>query len=243
MRKILVLLLICSLFSACSDDEALVPINSIEGEAEQNTATFSEQEELEDGNEEIDNFIEFIVDDEVVSISIKDIPILKQYLQVQKHPEEKIAEMELKNLGEGQLNFYLLRFSCIKEHCSYLLLHPDSKKSAFLLADFAKFESSQLSPDHTKVAVRFKRLNEQGIPLDHIVVFDLNGWKPLSLSNMDDENGMLQYTWPITSYQWIEDNMIEIRFADLEEVTSSTWNEWNSTKEKKEQTMIYQIDD
>ena len=240
MRNIPILLMILLLLTACSENEAIVPIKNLTDEEEPETLSEVEAKKFE---EEFDQYLEFIVDDEIVSISIEEIPILQQYLLVQNDPQQKIVEMEMNKFGEGPSSFFILRFSCYNEHCSYLILHPDSKKSAFLVADIAKFESYIYSPDKTKVAFLFNRYGENNIPYSHIIVFDLNDWTPLSLENMDEEQDMLGFKWPILYFDWMDESSLTVSFPELFEPTDEYWQGRSSMEENSVQTYTFQLTD
>lgn len=238
MRKILALLVLFTLLSACAGNESFHPIQK----AVQENDEISAEENPEWMDADIEHPAEevvFQIGEENISLALMDIPIIHAYLQGQKNPNQAISNMELEKLETGQQPLFILHFSCYAGHCSHLLIDKNQLESAFLVADLARYETSSLSPDKTKVALQFTRLGET-VPLSNIVVFDVNRWMPLSLMNEEKEN-KLGFKWPIITMEWQDDESLAISYPDLIEPSKESWEAWSATEENSKITAIHYI--
>lgn len=242
MRIILPFVFIVVLLSACTENEMLSPIHKADLDLEPiETSAAAEADSLDEESREIKEYAEFTIGEEIVSLSIRDIPILYQFLQVQKNPQQAITKMELKKYILGLEEFFILRFSCYNEQCSYLLLHSDQNKPAFLVADMAIYENHLFSPDATKVAFHFSRPGETQLIPSHIVVFDLYNWTAVTMREEAQEKGNLGFTWPILSFEWADDSSLTINFPDLTEPSEEAWDAWSALEEQTHITTTYHL--
>lgn len=237
MRVFLIILLSSLCLVACSKHESSVPIEKMAVENEVTAAEVNGQPD--ERSPEMMEYAEFLVDDEIVSIAIKDIPILEQYLRFQKNPNEKIMEMELEKIDVGAENVFLLQFSCFDGHCSHLLLHPDRKNVVHLIADIATYQSFFPTPDGSKIAFLFNRLSEENLPLGHVVVYDFINRKLIPMVSLDGID-KLDYTWPILSVEWENDNSLAVTYPDLLEPAVENWERWFSIEENTKETILYE---
>ncbi|WP_053074926.1 hypothetical protein [Ornithinibacillus californiensis] len=192
---------------ACSNDEpAIVKVDTPPEE----TAEVPELIEEVSEDEVVDEFIEFTLENEVVRVNLKQVPILNAYLQGVKNPQNVIQQMDIQKLFQQEDNdIYLLEFSC-DNTCSYLLLDQSSENTGILLADLSTFEQFILSPNETRVLVKFNRESAQDYPLSTIIVIDLKEWAVLSLENDAIVSNMFDFNWPIIAANWIDEETISI---------------------------------
>lgn len=206
-------LLLILMLSACSNEEpAIVKVDTPVDKTSEEPELV---EEITD-DEEIDEFIEFPLEDEVVRVNLNQVPILKAYLQAASDREPVIEDMEIQRLltQEGN-NIYLLKFSCQNNQCSYLLLDQNTENSGFLVSDLATFENAIPSPDGSMLLLRFNReTSEEEQPLSDVVIIDLKNLESLPLSNEEGITNLLDFQWPILSADWIDDETISISVPD-----------------------------
>lgn len=230
--RVIAFILLLFLVTACSGNDSAIPLQKVETKSqaeefhEEDSDVWSDEEP-----EKIGDFLEFMIEDEVVSISITEIPILHEFIQAQKNPQQAIEGMQLDKHEVALQQFYLLQFSCYKNHCSHFILHPDKNKSAILIADMARYETFTISPDESKIAILFSRLGEQEVPLGDIVVFDLTNWSSIALINDSKDKDMLGYKFPILSVEWQSDDSIAISYPDLIEPSKEYWDAWSVAEE------------
>ncbi|WP_010096852.1 hypothetical protein [Ornithinibacillus scapharcae] len=214
MKKILGLLFLFVLvLTACSHEQpAIVKVETPPEDTKEEPELI---EEVTD-NEKVDEFIEFTLEEEVVRVNLNQIPILSSYLHAVKDRQQVIEKMDFQHLLNIDDNdIYLLEFSCNKaDHCSYLLLDHNSENTDFLVADLASYEEFILSPEGTKLLLKFSRDTSQEYSVSNIVVIDLQEWDIMSLENDDIENNLLDYNWPILSTSWVDDESILISVPD-----------------------------
>ncbi|WP_051359320.1 hypothetical protein [Paucisalibacillus globulus] len=171
-------------------------------------------EEVSD-NEEVDEFIEFKLDEEVLRVNLKQIPILSAYLHAADDRQAVIEEMGIQHILNKDGNIiYLLEFSCTNEECSYLLLDETSENTGLLVADLAIFEHVTISPEDSKLLLKFNRNSTHEFPLSNVVVIDLEEWHVLSIENDSITNNFLDYQWPILFVSWIDEESLSITVPD-----------------------------
>ncbi|WP_249869948.1 hypothetical protein [Oceanobacillus saliphilus] len=205
-----------------SSSNVIEKVDTVPIETEKEPALIEQHEE-----EEMEQYIEFFLDDEQVLVNLQMVPILKEYLSGSKHRQSAINDMKLDRLPLEDHQIYLLEFSCFHDSCSYLLFNQSGNNAAYLIADLAKSKNILISPDQSKVAIQFSRNGKQNLELDNIVVIDLIEWKVLSLNNETSEDNFLNYTWPYVGVQWMDDETLTVSVPDIIEPTSQHISEWN----------------
>jgi hypothetical protein len=212
MKKALGFLFLFLILSACSKSEPAIV--KVDPPSEVVTKEPELVEEVSD-NEEVDEYIEFKLDDEVLRLNLKQIPILNAYLHAARDRQAIIEKMDIHRIIDKEENdIYLLEFSCQDNECSYLLLNQNIQNAGFLVADFATFENFILSPEESKLLLKFNRESNQDYPLSNIVVIDLEKWEILGLKNNTITNNLFDYNWPIFSANWVDEETIAIAVPD-----------------------------
>ncbi|WP_345824074.1 hypothetical protein [Ornithinibacillus xuwenensis] len=226
MQKLLGFLLLLLLgITGCSNDQpAIVKVDTPPDKVSEEPELV---EEVSEDEEEVDEFIEFPLEDEVVRVNLNRVPILQAYLQAASNRQNVIETMKIERItSNDETNMYLLAFSCKNLQCSYLLLDETVENSGFLVADLASFETSSLSPDQTKLLLKFNRQSTLKLPVSDIVVIDLKNWEELSLQNTDEINDILDFQWPILGADWVNDETISISIPDILQLTTEQLEYW-----------------
>ncbi|MFS0752014.1 hypothetical protein [Oceanobacillus sp. 1P07AA] len=188
-------------------------------------------EEVNEKDEEVDQFIEFFLEDEQLTINLNRVPILDYYLQGAENREEAIKHMNMKRLPIEDQQVYLLEFSCIDERCSYLIFNHDESNAAILLADVAKYSNYYVSPNNQYIIFQFVR-ETQDIPLSHLVSIGLTEWSVVSLIMPENDDTIIEYTRPIIGIDWISDQEISVQSPKLDKLTLQSYRSWNESEEK-----------
>lgn len=204
------ILFLLFILSACSTDEPT--ILKVDTSSKENDP---ELIEVVTEDEVTDEYIEFTINDEIVRVNLKNIPILKTYLQGVEQPITEINNMEIQKLFEQENNeIYLLSFSCQLDKCSHILLDQNNEHEGILVADLAILDGYNLSPEQSKLLLIFKRTLAQESSLSNIVIIDMNKWTFLSLHNEDIVHNMFDFNWPILSASWIDEDNVSISVPD-----------------------------
>ncbi|MFD2043921.1 hypothetical protein ACFSTA_05125 [Ornithinibacillus salinisoli] len=225
MKRIIVLLWMCLLISACAKDEpALVKKDTPPIDPNTTPELIKQTNDKED----VDEFIEFPLNDEIIMVNLSRVPILQQYLQVASDRDKKIEEMTIERVHQKDENsVYLLEFSCNNTYCSYLLLDQNKENTGHLVADLATITQTKLSNDGSKLLLFFKRDSSLPLPLANIVVMDLEEWKPIQLINLDENDvDVLNYRWPILSVDWLDNETISVSIPNIVEPTKEMIDGW-----------------
>src|SRR5690625_6687489 len=164
------------LLMACSQEEPVILKKETNTTDEYHPALIEEEQE-----DENDTLIEFTFPEEQIMINLKNIPILNEYLQATNDKEKAIRNMDLIPIETEENDIFLLEFSCENEHCSYLLLHQDTKNKAYLVADLARYSQVLFSPDHNKALLKFDRNADSAEPLTDLIVIDIQNWQQVQL--------------------------------------------------------------
>lgn len=235
MKKCLLGITILLLLSACANSEPAIVKEETMPEPDSEPELV--EEEIDDA-EQVDEFIEFPLQDEQITVNLEMVPILSEYLSAIPDRKKEIEEMTIDRLHAKDESIYLLEFSCHNELCSYLLFSQEKEKQAYLLADLAKTSNIITSPDNTKLLFQFNREGSLPLSLANIVVIDIENWKTVSLSNYTNEANILDYTWPLLQAEWIDNETISVEKPSVIEPTDELIDEWLKTEEASTTNII-----
>ncbi|MFA1818747.1 hypothetical protein ACDX78_00870 [Virgibacillus oceani] len=168
----------------------------------------------EETDDEVEEYIEFFLDDEQVTINLRGLPILNNYLQGASNREQSIEEMELTRIYSDEESIYLLKFSCYDSFCSYIILNQNRDNPSFLIADLARLSETRISPEASKLLFLFERDSGPSEELKDIVVIDIGDWSRLQLVNETTADPILDYKWPLSEVEWVDDDTISVNKPD-----------------------------
>lgn len=209
--RVFLILILFFLVSCSNSEPAIVKVNTPPEEVT------DEPELIEElvNDEEVDEFIEFKLNDEILRVNLKQIPILSAYLHAAEDRQSIIEQMGIQQMVNKEENsIYLLEFACLEDQCSYLLLDESSENTGLLVADLANFEQATVSPEQSKLLLKFTRESNYEYPLSNAVVVDLENWEVLPLENETITNNLFDFQWPILSVNWIDDETISISIPE-----------------------------
>lgn len=230
MSMRLLCLSVLLLLTACSEEPVIVQKDTKLVDPNQDPEFVEEQNE----DEEVDQYIEFTLPEEEVMINLKMVPILDAYLQATQSRQQALDKMNMFRISATDKYLYLLEFSCQDELCSYLLLDQTMDNQAYLVADLAKYIQAKVSPDNTKILLRFNRKLKAPAPYSNIAVIDLEEWELMQLVNETNDKDVLNYKWPILSANWVDDDTISVSHPDITEASPENIEKWH---ESERQTM------
>jgi hypothetical protein len=194
----------------------IVSCTSVESDIEdvisdpENQKTAPELIEEQTEDDEPEEYIEFYLDDEQVTINLRGMPILNNYLQGSSDRKQSIEEMDLTRVYSDEENIYMLEFSCKDNLCSYIILNQNRDNPSFLIADLAKALETKLSPDESKLLFLFERDAGPSEELKDLVVIDIRNWNRLQLVNETTADPILEYKWPLKEVEWQDDETISV---------------------------------
>ncbi|MGN8645185.1 hypothetical protein ACTNEO_03705 [Gracilibacillus sp. HCP3S3_G5_1] len=199
MKKIMIASLLFLL--ACSNQNTEPMITK--EDPEQSIDELLDQKEVQETPQEKENLeVEFLLEDEIITLNTKNITILGAYLNTVKNRDEAISNMELEKLDLD--NLYLLSFNCVQTNCSYLLLDRKEPNRSFLIDDLIHIKEVIPSHDQSKL---FFILEE--FKADSWKVFDLNEWTTMKFEPPPPNNIRIQ------SADWFDEESITINYQQL----------------------------
>ncbi|WP_208589415.1 hypothetical protein [Gracilibacillus suaedae] len=150
--------------------------------------------------------VEFVLEDEIITLNTENITILGAYLNTVDDRDRAIANMNLEKLDLDRL--YLLSFNCSSTTCSYLLLDRNEPNRSFLVDDLVHLKEVILSPDQSKLLFI---LNE--FQVDTWRVFNLEDWTTVKFEPTPPEAIHIQ------TAEWLDEESITIKYQQLPDDT------------------------
>lgn len=239
MIRMLAFLIMLPLLAACTADseDALSKVE----EVLENAPAKLEVEATEEVERERIPFIEFELEEENIVIDVRKVSILKELLNAQNNPDDAILDMNLEKFEINNETIFLLSFSCMNDRCSYLLFNEGQDKRTYLIADMAQFSHIIPSPDESRIAILFNRAIDDKLPVNNVVMFDILKWETLPLYNYELTDNILNYTWPIVSVEWVDDEHVSISVPEIVDLNKDTYDEWSTSETNSVQSFIYQL--
>ncbi len=180
-----------------------------------------EKEEVSETPQEKQNFeIEFVLEDEIITLNTKNITILDAYLKTVKNKQKSISNMELEKLDMDSL--YLLAFNCSENTCSYLLLDRNEPNRSFLIDDLVNIKEVSYSPKQSKLLFIIETYHT-----DTYKIFDLDDWTPKSYEPKLSEEYIR-----IDNKIWVDEETVKLEYQHL---SDSSTNHEMTLKQSKEQ--------
>lgn len=229
------------IFAGCSSDSDPAIVKEEMTSPVEEGATLVEETDKKD-TEETQMMIEFMLEEEQLTINLNKIPILKNYLAQIDDRKKEIDQMEINKLDiQSTESIYLLGFAKSNDLYSYLLLNPTDDGHSFLLADRAKLIKVLQSPDHNKLMFQFEReVNDQPWKLNKIMVLDLQSWENKNLTYQEDivDVDLNQFNTPIISVDWIDNTTIQANIPNVEKATEQELTNWINTDQQTKQVEL-----
>lgn len=241
MKKYLfsLFLLMLILLSSCSKQQPIIIQEEVESDNDELSIDLVE-EGHDNEEEEPLQFLELTINDQLITLSIDQIPILSNYLAQHANRNQAIQDMKLiKILPDDYDSLFLLSFACEDQSCSYLFLNTELLQSQ-LLADQANLVKVEPSPDLSKVLFIFERnLADKPWNLSKLIVYDIENWDEVTLTEDQTEKISLHaFRWPIFNAEWVNDDEIKLSLPDIDKPSPQALKEWSETEDQPEKEMI-----
>lgn len=172
---------------------------------------------------------------EALKLHISDLPLYKAYLDTQDDIATEVERTQYELLPLSKTDSYLLlKYNCGNKQCSTLLVKVSGAEVASIGLPDGIFGDYKLSPDRNKLLVRYG-YNEGNQVVRHIIVAtDLEKMEVIPLSSASATKAYAEVpTWPITDYEWTDDNHFSIWVADTGSTDFSALAKWFSAEVQK----------
>lgn len=173
--------------------------------------------------------IEFQLKQEVVKISLDDIPIIHHYLAQHQNKARAIDQMTLAPIELTDKTLYLLTFAKNDAIGSYLLIDTTEQISA-LIADQVKLERYYLLNETTLLFNFSEASRDFNLNRHQLLAYNTDKLEPLPLeleSNSVTARELQTFTWPILDVVTHEDNnIIHLTLPGISETTVEAIQAW-----------------
>lgn len=200
--------------------------NSSASEAVETVATETELPHTELST--LPDIVEIKSEGKSIKLSLNDIPQYKNYLLNEADIQSEISRTQFTSLDVPSSKTYtMLKYSCGTKGCSTILVKTGGNKNKSLTMPAGIFQDYNLSPDQGKMLIRYA-YNEGGLVRRQILVaVDLKKLEIIPYASTEFEEAfMLKPTWPINSYDWIDNNHFTIETAALETSEYNILKDW-----------------
>jgi hypothetical protein len=177
------------------------------------------------------------------TIPLSSIPIYEEYIKGQSESDQVI---EIERTSSQFVNFKnsdgsthaILKYGCGVNLCSSLLLKISKSKDviASLELGYGALMDMEQSPNSENAVFRYG-VNEGNLVLrNNLIPVSLKKMVVLHPLNKELSNEFVNNTiWPITAYRWVNDKVITIQTADIQNSEYDSLLTWvNSSKKTKE---------
>lgn len=174
------------------------------------------------------NIIEIMNEEAALQLPLNDVPEYKRYLMNEVDFQTEIDRTQLEVLEVPSSETYsMLKYGCGIKVCSTLLVKIDGRETHSLPMPEGILQDYKLSSDYQQVLIRYA-YDEGGLVKRHILVaVDLKKLEIIPYASTEfEETFMLKPTWPIISYEWIDNNHFTIETAALETSEYNVLKDW-----------------
>ncbi|OPG95539.1 hypothetical protein B2I21_26080 [Chryseobacterium mucoviscidosis] len=181
------------------------------------------------------NIIEIMNEEAVLQLSLNDVPEYKHYLMNEQDFQTEIDHTHLEVLKVPSSETYsMLKYGCGTKACSTLLVKIDARGTHSLPMPEGILQDYKLSSDYQQVLIRYA-YDEGGLVKRHILVsVDLKKLEIIPYASTDFEEAfMLKPTWPIISYDGIDNNHFTIETAALETSEYNVLKDWFDSNDRE----------
>ncbi|MFE6074962.1 hypothetical protein ACFVQB_10850 [Paenibacillus sp. NPDC057886] len=181
------------------------------------------------------NIIEIMNEEATLQLSLNDVPEYKRYLMNEWDFQTEIDRTQLEVLKVPSSETYsMLKYGCGIKACSTLFLKTDDRGTHSLPMPEGILQDYKLSSDYQQVLIRYA-YDEGGLVKRQILVaVDLKKLEIIPYTSTDFEEAfMLKPTWPIISYDWIDNNRFTIETAALETSEYNVLKDWFDSNDRE----------
>ncbi|MFB1051593.1 hypothetical protein [Paraliobacillus sp. JSM ZJ581] len=229
------------LITGCSSEDKPIIVKEEMTTPAQESATLVEETDEKDP-EESQMMIEFMLEEEQLTINLNKVPILKNYLSQIDNRKQAINEMEINKLDiQSPESIYLLGFAKSNQLYSYLLLDPTGEGHSFLLTDRANFIQVAQSLDNDKLVFNFERsVKDKPWKKNKLMILDLKNWGNKNLTNKEENINITldQFDWPVLAVDWVDDTTILATIPSIEQPSEEELLHWTNSEQQTKQVEL-----
>lgn len=181
------------------------------------------------------NIIEITNEEASLQLPLNDVPEYRRYLMNEPDFQTEIDRTQLEVLEVPSSETYsMLKYGCGNKACYTLLVKTDDRGTHSLPMPEGILQDYKLSSDYQQVLIRYA-YDEGGLVKRQILVaVDLKKLEIIPYTSTDlEEAFMLKPTWPIISYEWIDNNHFTIETAALETSEYNVLKDWFDSNDRE----------
>jgi|GEM_PF-3107256 len=174
------------------------------------------------------NIIEIMNEEASLQLPLNDVPEYRRYLMNEPDFQTEIDRTQLEVLEVPSSETYsMLKYGCGNKACYTLLVKTDDRGTHSLPMPEGILQDYKLSSDYQQVLIRYA-YDEGGLVKRQILVaVDLKKLEIIPYASTDlEEAFMLKPTWPIISYDWLDNNHFTIETVALETSEYNVLKDW-----------------
>jgi len=241
-QKTLIFALVMSLMiilTGCRDNPPIVVEEQTEIIDHEETSLIEETVK-----DETVEFIEFKLKEEIVKISLIDIPIIDHYLAQHQNKARAIEQMTLSPIELPDKTLYILTFAKQDTTGSYLLIDTVEQIST-LVADQVTLEHYDLLNETTLLFNFSEPRRDVNVNRHQLLAYNTDKLESVPLVVTSDSvtaRSLQTFTWPILDVVMHDDNIIHLTLPDIIEPTIDAINTWETLDDAPTQMIDVTVD-
>lgn len=241
-QKTLIFALVMSLMiilTGCRDNPPIVVEEQTEIIDHEETSLIEETVK-----DETVEFIEFKLKEEIVKISLIDIPIIDHYLAQHQNKARAIEQMTLSPIELPDKTLYILTFAKQDTTGSYLLIDTVEQIST-LVADQVTLEHYDLLNETTLLFNFSEPRRDVNVNRHQLLAYNTDKLESVPLVVKADSvtaRSLQTFTWPILDVVMHDDNIIHLTLPDIIEPTVDAINTWETLDDAPTQMIDVTVD-
>lgn len=189
--------------------------------------------------------IELYEEMETLILQVEDIPTYKDYLTESDNVALEIERTQFVKIQSDSYDstYALLQYGCGTKACSTLLLETNGVQNRSMIMPYGTFQDYKRSPDQNRLLLRYAYDEGGSVKRQIIVAVDLNSMQVIPYASDSLENEyMLNPTWPILSYQWLDENRFSLKTTEISESDWDALQQWFSSTNRKVKRVEIQLE-
>lgn len=172
--------------------------------------------------------LEIIVINEIgkhFTVPVAALPQLATYLEAESDVEMELARIQYEFLTEDADNF-VLKYGCGNKQCQLLLVQM-AESGDITTAEIGEGIYAGADVFQQKALIRIAENEGNEVVRHKIVLIDLLTMTPLlPIEEQLIEHYFTQAIFPITKFEWLDDDTIRLEVAELQDTTFDSIKEW-----------------
>lgn len=188
--------------------------------------------------------IEFQLKEEIVKVSLANIPIIDHYLAQHQNKTRAIEQMTLAPIELTDKTLYILTFAKKGAIGSYLLIDTEKQLST-LIADQVKLERYYTLNETTLLFNFSESSRDINLNRHQLLAYNIEDLETVPFSVASDKvtaRSLQTFTWPFLDVVMHDDNIIHLTLPDVIEPTVEALTTWESLEDPPTQMIDVTID-